>query len=472
MSQLSHRQDSARSGRRAFLRQSGWTAGFLGLGSYLRASETSTSSDRVIQPYGPLVRDKAGLLDLPKNFSYEVISRSGTLMADGMKVPGKFDDMAAFPGDEGKIILIRNHEVALDQSNFGPFPKKEVPSHLNSDLLYDAGGNNETPHLGGTTTIIYNPASGKTEKEFLSLAGTDRNCSGGTMPWGSWITCEEPADLDKGDRTRQHGYCFEVRADPGLGLQKAVALKAMGRFRHEAVAYDPGDGSVYLTEDRDDGLLYRFVPDRKNDLSSGNLQAMCLKDHAAADLRNYQPKPKRVITEGQDKLISWVDLEDPTSPKDDLRIQGFKKGAAKFARGEGIFYDKGAIYLCCTNGGPTKRGQIFRILPSSPQHPAASVELFLEPGKSDLLTSGDNLCVAPNGDLIICEDLVSPFSKEQLPHLRGVTPEGQIFTFGRNPDAKNKNEFCGSIFSPDGDILFVNIQNLDHTFAIRGPWRT
>ena len=28
-----------------------------------------------------------------------------------------------------------------------------------------------------------------------------------------------------------------------------------------------------------------------------------------------------------------------------------------------------------------------------------------------------------------------------------------------------------SIFSPVGEILFVNIQNLDHTFAIRGPWR-
>ena len=472
MSQLTHHKHSASSDRRAFLRQSGWTAGFLGLGRYLRANETSTSSTRVIQPYGPLVRDKAGLLDLPKNFSYDVISRSGTLMADGMKVPGKFDDMATFAGKDGRIILIRNHEIALGQDSLGPFPKKQIPSHLDKNLLYDAGRKNETPHLGGTTTIVYNPVSGKTEKEFLSLAGTDRNCSGGTMPWGSWVTCEEPEDLHKGHRNRQHGYCFEVRADPQIGLQKAVALKAMGRFRHEAVAYDPGGGAVYLTEDRDDGLLYRFVPDRENDLSSGKLQAMCLKNHAAADLRNYQPKSKRMITEGHEQPISWVDLEDPTAPKDDLRVQGFKKGAAKFARGEGIFYDKGAIYLCCTNGGPQKRGQIFRILPSSAQHPTASVELFLEPGKSDLLTSGDNLCVAPNGDLIICEDLVSPFSKEQLPHLRGVTPEGQIFTFGRNPDAKNKNEFCGSIFSPDGDILFVNIQNLDHTFAIRGPWRT
>ena len=470
MSQPIRHQISPSSDRRAFLRRSSWTAGFLGLGRYLHAN-VSSKSQRVIQPYGPLVADKAGLLDLPEKFSYQVISRSGTRMADGLKVPGKFDDMAAFPGDDGRIILIRNHEVALDQVSYGPFSGKQLPPTMDRNLLYDAGQGKEAPHLGGTTTIIYNPATRRTEKEFLSLAGTNRNCSGGTMPWGSWITCEEPSDLVNNSRELLHGYCFEVRADPTLGLQKAVALKAMGRFNHEAVAYNPGDGAVYLTEDRDDGLLYRFLPHRREDLSSGTLQAMCLRDHKSADLRNYQAESKRVTKERQEMPISWINLNNPTSPKDDLRIRGFKKGAAKFARGEGIFYDRGAIYLCCTNGGPQKRGQIFRILPKSAQRAVPSVELFLESAKSDLLTSGDNLCVAPGGDLIICEDLVSPFSKQQLPHLRGVTPDGQIYTLGRNPDAKNRNEFCGSIFSPDGEILFVNIQNLDHTFAIRGPWR-
>jgi hypothetical protein len=268
-----------------------------------------------------------------------------------------------------------------------------------------------------------------------------------------------------------HGYCFEVKADPRLGLQKPVALKGLGRFRHEAVACDPGDGSIYLTEDRDDGLLYRFVPDRRKDLSSGTLYALAVKQQKSADLRNHQPESKRLIKEGQRLAIHWIEVTDPASPKDDLRIREFEKGAARFARAEGIFYDKGALYLCCTNGGPEKRGQIFRILPENDQHPDPMVELFLEPGKSDLLTSGDNLCVAPNGDLIICEDLIDPFKQKQLPHLRGVTPGGQIFTLARNPDGKNKYEFCGSTFSPDGSILFVNIQALDQTFAIKGPWR-
>ena len=457
--------------RRSFLKQSAITSGFLGLSLYLRADKEDRTSERVIAPYGPLVPDRDKLLDLPADFTYEVISRRGTLMNDGLRVPGKFDDMATFPGQNGRIILIRNHELALDQSEFGAFPGNHLPEDMNRDLVYDPGEGDEVPQFGGTTTLVYNPATGKTEQEFLSLAGSDRNCSGGTMPWGSWITCEESDDLVATPRGRLHGYCFEVKADPRLGLQKPVALKGLGRFRHEAVACDPGDGSIYLTEDRDDGLLYRFVPDRRKDLSSGTLYALAVKQQKSADLRNHQPEPKRLIKEGQRLAIHWIEVTDPASPKDDLRIREFEKGAARFARAEGIFYDKGALYLCCTNGGPEKRGQIFRILPENDQHPDPMVELFLEPGKSDLLTSGDNLCVAPNGDLIICEDLIDPFKQKQFPHLRGVTPGGQIFTLARNPDGKNKYEFCGSTFSPDGSILFVNIQALDQTFAIKGPWR-
>lgn len=48
----------------------------------------------------------------------------------------------------------------------------------------------------------------------------------------------------------------------------------MGRFNDEAVAVDPCTGIVYLTEDRDDSLLYRFLPERPGRLAAGGqLQA-------------------------------------------------------------------------------------------------------------------------------------------------------------------------------------------------------
>jgi secreted PhoX family phosphatase len=85
----------------------------------------------------------------------------------------------------------------------------------------------------------------------------------------------------------------------------------------------------------------------------------------------------------------------------------------------------------------------------------------------DLLNNGDNLTVAPWGDLILCEDLVTR-SPNLTAHLRGVTPKGEIYTLARN--ANNRSEFAGSTFSPDGTILFVNIQSPGHTLAITGQW--
>jgi secreted PhoX family phosphatase len=45
-----------------------------------------------------------------------------------------------------------------------------------------------------------------------------------------------------------------------------------------------------------------------------------------------------------------------------------------------------------------------------------------------------------------------------------------MFTIAKN--AKDRSEFAGCTFSPDGSILFVNMQGLGKTLAITGPWRT
>ena len=37
-------------------------------------------------------------LSLPAGFSYQIISEAGKTMSDGLRLPGKPDDMAAFAG--------------------------------------------------------------------------------------------------------------------------------------------------------------------------------------------------------------------------------------------------------------------------------------------------------------------------------------------------------------------------------------
>ena len=458
-----------RSSRRSFLRASGaYTLGFLGLRSlsdsgFLKANPTPSAS----AGYGDLQPDPEGVIQLPAGFSYRTISKVGELMDDGYKVPGLHDGMAAFPGPKGSTILVRNHELSFDHQSVGAFgPVSELFKETDRQKFYDAG-RGRRPCLGGTSTLVYNTGEMRLEKHFLSLAGTVRNCAGGPTPWGSWITCEETVQKKEGRYSRDHGYNFEVPASSEVGLTSAVPLTAMGRFVHEAVAVDPNTGIVYETEDRGDGLLYRFIPHVPGKLvAGGRLQALRVRDRRRLDTRNWA---ERRVLPGHSFEVEWAEIEEVESPNNDLRYQGFvHKGAARFARGEGMWWDKGWVYFVCTNGGPKKKGQVWRYAPSPEEGKQdenkrpGKLELFIEPDDGNLVENADNLTVAPWGDLILCED--GP--DEQF--VVGVTPAGGLYKLGRN--VFNNSEFAGGTFSPDGTTLFVNIQNPGITLAITGPW--
>ena len=116
-----------------------------------------------------------------------------------------------------------------------------------------------------------------------------------------------------------HGWVFEIPVAPG-GLVSAEPIKAMGRFNHEAAVVDPRSGAVYMTEDRQDSLFYRFVPAVPGQLAKGGrLQALALADPALSDTRNWT---RRILATGGWHDTRWIDLHDVESPKDDLRKRG------------------------------------------------------------------------------------------------------------------------------------------------------
>ncbi|RMG54957.1 MAG: DUF839 domain-containing protein [Bacteroidetes bacterium] len=456
--------------RRGFLQQAGrFSLGFAGLQLFAAQAEAMETGGLFrFDGYGSLVKDPAGILDLPKGFSYQIISRAGDLMADGFLVPGKADGMAAFPGPDGKTILVRNHELDQSMMELGPFGAgQELLKKLAPHQLFDGGGRNH-PCIGGTTTMVYDTRTQKLEKEFLSLTGTIRNCAGGPTPWNTWLSCEEAVDKVSDIRQHNHGYVFEVPAQAEPALAAPRPIKAMGRFHHEAVAVSPDGRVVYLTEDRMDGLLYRFLPKIPGDMhSGGRLQALSIADIPSCDTRNWFHTAAPTFPRRRPLQVQWLDLDDIDSPKDDLRYRGFLGGAARFARGEGIWYGDGEVYIACTNGGKKTQGQIFRYQPSphegTPEEGRVpgTVELYLEPNRTRLLQNCDNLTQSPSGDLIVCEDRLDA-------RLIGITPSGDYYVLAENTGFPS--EFAGVTFSPDGTTLFVNIQHAGLTLAITGPW--
>lgn len=478
--------------RRRFLSQTAAvTAGFAGLRTFAQnAAPGSVTTQLSAQTgFGALGIDPQGVLDLPAGFTYRVFSKTGEKMDDGFFVPAKHDGMAAFPGPDGLTLLVRNHEVTGSVFRNGPFGwQNELIHKLDSDYAYDYGFG-KTPTLGGTTTLAYDTKKNQLVGHWLSLACTERNCAGGPTPWGTWVTCEETVSLADDEREQDHGYNFEVPATAEISLAKPVPLKAMGRFNHEAIAVDPVTGIVYQTEDRQDGVVFRFIPNKPGKLEAGGkLQALAIRGHKPVDLRNWhEDAPKKLynggagdgtfqidmtkmlrMEQGHILDVQWVDIQDVESPDDSLRYQAYEKGAARFARGEGMWHGHQSIYFATTTGGRNAKGQIWRYVPSRFEGTSdesrfpGRLELFCEPNNSAVLQHADNICIAPWGDLIVCED------GGPVNHVLGVTPEGDIYQIARN--AINGSEFAGSCFSPDGSTLFVNIQNFGMTLAITGPW--
>jgi uncharacterized protein len=466
------RRNNMRS-RRDFIRISGIaTLGFMGLDQWLKSPVEAAALRTGAAGYGPLVQDPEGLLNLPKGFTYKIISRQGEQMDDGLFVPGLPDGMATFAGRNGRVIVIRNHELSPDRFEAGAFgATNEHLGKVAADRFYDYG-KKTNPGLGGTSTFVYDPESGKIEKQWLSLAGTARNCAGGPTPWNSWLTCEEAtfkAGAYEGNAEQDHGYVFEVPATESVELCDPLPIKGMGRFNHEAVAVDPRTGIVYLTEDRGDSLIYRYIPNTRGKmLDGGKLQALVVKDQRGYDTRNWESltTPKFPLRTPMD--VEWIDLDNVESPEDDLRYQGFNKGAAVFARGEGMWYGKNEIFFACTNGGQIQNGQVFRYIPgkgdgrSRREKSGGKLELFAESPDKEILKNCDNLTVAPWGDVVLCEDASHAF-------LVGITPDGDYYKLGEN--VGSKSEFAGGVFSPAGETFFVNIQGAGLTVAITGPWK-
>jgi secreted PhoX family phosphatase len=476
-------------GRRDFLRAAVATTGGVvvsgALEGLLASAAGAAQPSATLAPV-PDLRDGAVRLWLPSGFQYRSFhdTEFTITLDDGTALPGRHDGMAAFAAPGGNVWLVRNHEVNNPGTPFGP------------GTPYDSAGR------GGTTTTLVTPF-GEVVQGFTSLNGTQMNCSGGRMPWGSWITCEETVNgpdvgadftgVSNVPLQKRHGFIFEVPAGAQSNRQP---ITSAGRFAHEAAAFDTREGVLYLTEDNFGfpSGMYRYLPganpmDTGSLANGGRLQMLRVVGTTNAHLEATQ-------AQGATYAVDWVDIDDPaptfpftpgvsapTTNNDALNHvgdQGRAQGAAHFSRLEGATFTKNKIFFSSTQGGGAAEtgsdtvtgygngsGQIWSY---DTKTQTLTCE-FQSPGPG-VLDLPDNLTArSGRGSIVICEDNVNDN------FVRGLTSDGKLFDIAlnrlrsRTGADRSNDEFAGATFSPDGHTLFVNIQaNAGMTFAIWGPW--
>jgi hypothetical protein len=452
--------------RRNFLHAISATAGGTALAASFDQllSRAAHGKDRPISkglgPLSPVADESTGLelIQLPEGFRYKTFGWTGDALTGGGTTPSDHDGMAVIAQKGSRLTICRNHEIG---GSGAPFTD-QVPA-------YDSNA------AGGCVLLEFDLETEQFTSSRPALAGTVKNCAGGPTPWGTWLSCEETVlgrgDSDDGkplELQRDHGFIFEV--DPVNG-SNGKPIKDMGRFVHEAICIDPKTNIVYETEDRKTAGLYRYLPNQPGDLAAGGKLQM-LKVVGMDDVRRDMPLNKKFDCQ-------WVDIEDTQrahSPgtQDELGVhmQGKAAGGSTFGRLEGCWFSHETVHLVSTNGGNADIGQVFFYEPAS-----ETIRLVFESPNPAVLDSPDNMTVHPSGCLLLCEDGDADFMR-----LHGLSREGELFQFAANNTVLNgerngfqgdfrKEEWAGSSFSPDGEWLFVNLQQPGLTLAITGPWQ-
>jgi uncharacterized protein len=203
---------------------------------------------------------------------------------------------------------------------------------------------------------------------------------------------------------------------------------------------DPCGRRVYLTEDLGDGCLYRFTPRRWPSLAHGKLEVAVVRASGR---------------------VSWREVPDPAAKTTPTREQ--VAGATRFARGEGIWFDSGTVYVATTadnrvHAYDTRRRHMDVIYDGASR---------VDPP----LTGVDNLTVSRAGDLYVCEDngtdeldigLITP--RRRLARFLTATGPGHL-----------GSELTGVTFNPRGKRMYVSSQRYmgaGAIFEISGPFRT
>ncbi len=410
------------------------------------------------------------------------------LFSEGDSVVSSSAIKAPAKGHHDCIVLFEN-----SPKDFTLFVSHET---VVKDSLLGDGGGGTIVHLQYDNT--WKTKSSPFNVDYSEVGFTANNCGGKTTPHQTLLSAEEIMPRSKNDLTINYdykklaspdfepyqnlGWMVEIDPEKRKALHKLIS---MGRYKHEDALAMPDGKTVYLTNDDDPAIFFKFIADKANDYTKGQLYAYA-----------------ETASEGNKH---WIALPRDTNALMDIAAVAIKMGATLFQRHEWLTFIGGKIYITETgkdtfdwkdeiaNGGKPA-GYFEQLKHESHQYndpygrilvfdPSTdSMQVYLNGGKANdsgyLFSNPDGLTSATidgQAYLFVCEDITSlDFDKVSAENKSTGTTINEVY---RIPVTENCSlndidrllvapkgaESTGILLSPDKKSLFLNIQHPQKT---------
>ncbi|RMZ59926.1 DUF839 domain-containing protein [Chryseobacterium nematophagum] len=205
---------------------------------------------------------QTGKLIIPEEHRYQLVLKEGDNYTEGGGLVGGQNDFTGYVAKNASSTdgyLSVNHET-----NPGGVTMAEINYNTSTKLW----------ELTRSRAVSFSAPS---------LVQTIRNCSGGVTPWGTIVTAEEQTTSSDVNADGYKDYGWLVEIDPATAqviTQNTDGSKGklwqMGIMNHENVVVNNAGTTAYYGEDGGTHMVYKYVMDTPNNLSSGNLYVLKL----------------------------------------------------------------------------------------------------------------------------------------------------------------------------------------------------
>jgi secreted PhoX family phosphatase len=282
-------------------------------------------------------------------------------------------------------------------------------------------------------------------------------------PWGTILFAEEELE-EPVVGTQDSGRLYEIFLDPSDPMM-AINVKdrpMVGRLRHEGI--DVGaDGSVYVIDELNGGSLFKFVPDRRGDLSSGQLYALKIQGISSAEqlFGAYDED-----TNDHTGHYEWVALNMATVVVN-ANAAADAVSATEYGRPEDIEIIGQTLYIANTTEDRVIALDLMKDMVSTFVLAGVNVPVENAGASQTGLNNPDNLAQGPDGRLWIVEDNVPSdiWVTDKDQDKDGLADGVHLFASMKDSGA----EGTGIYFGSDPKALFVNIQHAAKPLA-DGTW--